>query len=495
MYNSRQLEMLEQSGIAPETMSQVTLGTVVDTNDPQQMGRVRVICPFWGDKFSTPIEDIPWATYMTPFGGNVAAGSRGPGIQQSEGGVSYGMWAIPKVGARVAIMCIDGDPQYRIYLGCVYEQFSNHTMPHGRWMYDDHPELEKSGDQKPLGPYTSREKLISPASSNFQQAFGHIGEPNYEWRTRAGDYTVSAVDTRQLDKSAGKVADDKAISHDGWVSTQGYAESRLDSKASSSYTDKNYDSPVYSWTTPGFHAFSMDDRQENCRIRIRTVGGHQIIFDDTNERIYISTAKGENWIELDEDGNIDMYTSNKLNVRAEKGINFTTDKDFRVYAKTGIHLISEADVRVQSATDTHLKVGQNLRVHAGQTLYLQADQAIHGKAGDSLFLESSSELNIRSGSELKLAGGSSVDVNAGGNFQVTAPEIHFNGPTAAMAGSAESASEEKAKFTSRVPAHEPWARTSTKDDFTHEPEFDYTNKEVNRSERGETKTRGMFWRR
>ena len=305
------------TGPVSETNDLITIGVVVDTNDPQQMGRVRVVCPMWGDNYHSPVEDLPWALYITPFGGQVQVGSRGAGIQTSEGGISYGMWAIPKLGSQVLVMCVDGDSQQRVYIGCLYDQFTPHTMPHGRWKFDDHPSLAKSSaDPKPYGPYTSMEGFIEPLAQNLREAFAFKNEPNYEWRTRAADNQVSGIDVSHINSVHGNAPDDKQIRSDKWESTQGYQASRMITQSATSASTINYESMTYSWTTPGFHAISMDDRQENCRMRFRTTGGHQIIMDDTNERIYISTAKGNNWIELDQAGNIDIFTTNKVNIRS-----------------------------------------------------------------------------------------------------------------------------------------------------------------------------------
>ena len=41
-------EILEVTD-AEESFTNITIGEVVDTNDPQQMGRVRAVCPAMGD--------------------------------------------------------------------------------------------------------------------------------------------------------------------------------------------------------------------------------------------------------------------------------------------------------------------------------------------------------------------------------------------------------------------------------------------------------------
>lgn len=493
---TQQHEIFQQGTQQSQTIPFVTLGIVVDTNDPQQMGRIRVVCSQWGDTWGSAVEDLPWAIYMSPFGGQQQQGTRGPGVQQSEGGVAYGMWAIPKVGSTVAVLCIDGNPMTRMYFGCVFDQFTPHTLPHGRFMFEDHPELEKGGtDPVPYGPYTSSEKFIQPLATNLKRAFGGVGEPNFEFRSRGADYTAARVDVSQLGQTYTKVQDDKDVKHDQWTSTQGYQVNRSDPNSKSTLTDRNYDSHVYSITTPGFHSLSMDDRQENCRIRFRTTSGHQIIMDDTNERIYIATAEGNNWIELDQDGNIDIFTSNKLNIHAKKEINMTSDETIRLYGKKGVHVKSDDEVRVDAAKDIHVKSATNVRVHSVQATYMQADGALHFKTGSSAFLEAATDVNVKGGGNLNLQSGAVTNMLAGGNIVGTGAAVHWNGPGAGSAAAAEAASEQLAFWTNRVPDHEPWARVMTKEDTSHDPEFPYDSTDVGKSERGRQINRGMYWRR
>ena len=302
MYNSTQQTKKSM-------LPMVTIGTVVSADDPQQMGRLKVVCPKWGDVFDGFVDDLPWASFISPFGGESSVGSRGPGLQESTGKVAYGFWAIPKIGAQVLVMCLDSDPAFRVYIGSMFGSLSPHTLPHGRFKYDGHPTVNTNGST-PYGPFTSTESPIEPLSSNYKQAFGP-SSANYEWQTRAGDYQVAAISPEHLNHTESAVPDDYNISDPltDWVSTQGYSITRYDE------TEK--ESKVVSITSPGFHSLSMDDRMENCRVRLRTTSGHQILLDDTNERIYISTAKGNNWIELDQDGNIDMYSANNVSIHAK----------------------------------------------------------------------------------------------------------------------------------------------------------------------------------
>lgn len=473
-----------QAGIFGEkdrnSFDNITTGVVVDTNDPQQMGRVRVLCPTLGDNENKETIDIPWALYMSPFGGTHDGLSRGPNGETSGGGVAYGMWNIPKVGAQVIIACIDGNPFIRVWLGCVYGQFAPHTMPHGRFTVQDG---DLPGDNKPEGPLANDESSIDPLYTNLKKAFGD-GSNNYEWRTRGADYSVAAIDKQIVEalQVFANMADDKDKDYDGTSYRQGYALNRTDPEEESPLTDKVYDSQVYSWTTPGFHAISMDDRPENGRMRFRSSTGHQIILDDTNERIYISTSEGNNWIELDKSGNIDIHSERRISIHASKDINFTTDETFRVHAKKGIHMYSDEEIRIHSKKDMHIRSDLNLRTHSAQQTYIESDQNMN--------LKSSTEFRVTSGSSLHLKSGNDILLTSSAN-------IHLNGPSAA---SADSADESHAFWTNRVPQHEPWSRvmmvdTDKNTGNAHVLELNYDDPLVGEQELDDLIDRGSYWRR
>ena len=316
----------------------------------------------------------------------------------------------------------------------------------------------------------------------MKQAFGAAvrddqgNKLNYERQTRAADYTASRVDVSQLGVTVSNAQDDRDITDGNWTSTQGYQVSRIDPHAPVSYTDKNYDNQVTSITSPGFHGFSMDDRQENCRMRLRTTAGHQIILDDTNERIYVSTAKGENWVEMDQNGNIDIFSTNKISVHSARTLNLTSDEQVRIYGKQGVDIRSDSYIKGSATGDINLTSNANLRVAANSGILMQAGSAI----------------NVLACGNLNLTSNGTTNMLAGGNIIGSASQIHWNGPSAEQA---EESGAQVASFTNRIPEHEPWPRGMTKADNTTEPELPYGSKDVNRVERGQRYERGYYWRR
>jgi len=546
------------------TLPTIMRAEVVNTNDPDQMGRIQVhIVSSYSDKnLKNEFNFFAWASYASPFGGMDKTGTSGPGsIGQSKntpygdastGGVAYGMWGIPKVGAHVLVCSINNDPNNLFWFACIYPDSTPHTMPHGRYST-----RTPTGDTGPDGPLTSAEQPIEPLYTNLHKAFR--GSKDYEWRTRGADYQVSGISAeRQQDN--GKVTGTESEIHDTEQQTliednnntlgqdlkyrQGYSLSRSDPTKTTDDkfhvdrymdTDNNLESSVLSFTTPGFNAISLDDRPENNRIRLRSSTGHQIIMDDTNERIYVSTSEGRNWIEMDADGHIYVYSQESISLRAEGDLNFTAGKSIRMTAATGIHVESQDEIRLHATKDLHIRTEQQLFTLSEQDMHLQSSGTIHTKAASAYHIESIADFTIK-GSNMVLDSGGNVkfnatlkasgDIESGGDIATSSNSLdghehnytqHVSGigevPKVTLSHSGGSVTTstspvlwggldpELAFWTNITPKHEPWARTFIKDpdtNLTHSAELEYDDPDVGRNMKRVVdldRTRGPLWHR
>lgn len=425
----------------------ISLGVVVDTSDPQQMGRVRVRVEAYGDTQFIDDGNLPWAVMCTPFAGMIhqTSFSRGPyESDHVDGPLAYGMFNVPKVGAIALVSCLDGDPMTRVVVGYTHVEQTVHTMPHGRYI------LSEQSDQ-PAGPVSSKETNVQPLHNNFTKAFG--GRNNFEWKTRGADRSVGGL-TQSFKSNnpdgtfASDLPDDVNVSvteSDGnkYTRTAGYQKSRL--------TPDKLDSQVYCWVTPGFHAISMDDSKDNCRMRFRTTTGHQIILDDSNERIYISTNEGANWVEMDSDGSIDIFSDTKVSIHAVGDINLRSNSSIRLDADAGIHIRSGTNVN--TTADIAINTHANVIVQSSDTTVTNTAQSFH--------IACESDINM------------------------TAQMIHQNGPEA------RSDRPEDAFVASRIPEHEPWGRVSTKGAYDRDPKYEYNSPDIGR----ENKQRNPNWHR
>lgn len=400
MYNktndiNRQLSMLHASSKRNSKLVHgVAFGKVVATDDPSQMGRIKVYCPDIDDE-RAPIDQLPWCAYISPFGGVTTDWTVGPDGEKRPGVQAYGFWAIPKIGAMVAVVHIAGDPRMRYYIGCIYEHFMNPSLPagvnrDGRLLSDDgQAQVHKnrnlgnaglnSTDKSEARTRGWYERQVADSELNSREANGDEGY---------GKSAIKNVKTVTKQDATGNIS------------------------SSSQEAGKALDSQVHCFTTPGGHYLTMSDNDEYCRVRIRTTMGHQIIMDDTNERVYISTAKGNSWIELDEDGHVNVFGS--------ESISFSTGKDFNVTAAGNINLHGKG-VNLAASSEVKITSGGNLHLFGTTTSYL--------------------------------SGGTEVHVNGAAHLVLSGAKIDLNGPPAQCAGSAGT--------PSIVPAHEPWTRPAS----------------------------------
>lgn len=333
----------------------LTIGIVKNNADPGQHGRLQVYVPAY-DAIDFKVEDLPWCTYVSPFGGVTADFKVGPERESLPGISAYGLWAIPKNSAQVLVGCIDGNPENRFWMGCIFQPEFNRTMPSG--INGIESEIDDSGVYG-KHDFTHMRTRLSEAG---------LDKDDQHFRTRGG-YERSI--SHPSNKNNNKPTDN------------GYAPKPLE-------LDKA-DSQIVSLNTPGRHALIMSDVDEHGRIRLKSTNGQQVILDDTNERIYISTGRGKNWIELDEsNGKVYIYSDSKINIRAKNDLNLYSDENVNIVAKKRLNLRSEERcVKIQAHRNIELlSTDANIKVSASRDLYLKTFDG--PKASPIIFNESCS---------------------------------------------------------------------------------------------------------
>ena len=347
-------------------------GTVMATNDPQQMGRVKVWCPAVdGEDYN--IDMIPWATYMSPFAGQVNGFPAGSGGVETEGLHSYGFWAVPKIGARVIVAMLYGNVNLRVYLGSIFSPHGNRSLPVGRVRPDVGP-----------APVSDTLDPVEPQTSHLKDQFGgNLSAPEAQTRGATERSVAQGTDNR-----------------DG---TQGYQQAVVGS---------DLDPQTYCLATPGRHALIFQDNPETGRLRLKTADGHQIIFDDANERIYMSTSHGKTWVEMDADGHVHLFGAESVSMSAGADINLSAGGNVNIAGK-----------------DVNISAAGHARISACD------DVSISGKVVN---IESTGKFNLLAAAAMFL----------------TSPGLSLNG---APAGKAECADK-----PSITPNHEPWTRPASK---------------------------------
>jgi hypothetical protein len=197
----------------------------------------------------------------------------------------------------------------------------------------------------------------------------------------------------------------------------------------------------------------MDDGDINGRnqlFRLRSAKGHQFMMNDSNNFIYLIHANGQTWIELGQEGTIDVYSTNSVNVRSQGDVNIHADQDINMYAGRNFNIKAKNNFTVEAGVSASITAQADLKLYSKATIGVKAD--------GTLALESASG---------SWAAGSGFVVSAGG--------IDFNGPAAPAVdvpkelekvlldsttfSTSKGWEVEKDKLETivpRAPTHEPW---------------------------------------
>lgn len=410
-------------------------GQVVDTSDPDQMGRCRVWVPALdGEAYN--IDQIPWADYASPFMGFTVEYPNGTASIPNKSHSAYGMWAIPKIGATVLMFFLNGNPGSRFYFASTVRLHRNRSLPDGR----NTDFFGKPGPWGDAGDGTGNLNPIQPAYDNLRTQFqNRLDAP--EAITRGGYERQVAQPKRDKDGA------------------EGYSPNAADP----SYLDPQ----TYCFVTPGRNALIMQDDPKYARLRIKTAEGHQVILDDANERIYVSTARGNSWFEMDQDGHVQVFGAQSLSFRAGKDMNFYADGNINMEANAGVNIkANNEDIKITAGGSIHLKAAKDM-LHSAcgifdmsseSSLKISAVEGIDVRAKTDLKISGDSSMHLKTGGKL-MAQGASMGLNGGSDLKASAGRIDLNGPSAGSAAlAAEAACAVVADSPVIVPGFEPWTR-------------------------------------
>ena len=391
-------------------------GQVLATDDPDQMGRVKVWIPSLdGENFN--LDELPWADYASPFGGFTVEFPAGNGSSKNDSHAAYGFWAIPKVGSTVLVFCLNANPAARCYFASTMRLHRNRSMPTGR-------NTDFNGNDGPFGDDGDE----SGALSKVQPAYDNLREQFQKKITSSQAKTRGAWER--------SVAQGK-LDKDG---KDGYAQSAVDS-----YLDPQ----TYCIVTPGRHAIIMQDDVEGSRLRFKTAEGHQIIFDDTNERIYMSTALGKSWVELDQDGHIHIFGEASISLSAGVDVNISAKNNINIEAGNAINIkADDSDIKVHTGGSFHLKSFKDIKQSACGIFDLDCEGSIK--------MTAAANMDLLSNSDLAITGASALNLKSGGDIVETGANIHLNGPDARNAEAASC--PDLATKPPIIPQYEPWTR-------------------------------------
>ena len=437
------------------------IGTVMNNVDPIRTGRLQVRI----QQFAVGPDNNPqswrWVNYLPPFYGvtekdstNVGAG-RYPGNQQS-----YGMWFTPPdIGTEVLCFFVEGDPSQGYYVGCVINNALNHMIPAiGAASFSEYvtgnktqaayfanspqlPVTEINTDNDKIdnnGEFFNQPKPVHSyqAAVFFQQGLVNDPErgPIISNAQRESPSTVYGVSTPG-----------RPIYQGGLTSTnirQKLAEGTI--------------TPEQAKVTGrlGGHTLVMDDGDldnTNALVRLRTSKGHQLMMNDSENFFYIVHANGQTWIELGQEGTVDIFSTNSVNVRTRGTINLHADKDINMFAGGNINMKSNAATNIGAVTTLSMASQGDMTLYSQTTVGVRSD--------GTLALQSQSGGSWSGGSGLKFQA-SRIDLNGGGAASVAIPRLYpkttLNDTTFDNSTGWQVKPNGLESIVTRAPTHEPY---------------------------------------
>ena len=433
------------------------VGEVVNNIDPTRSGRLQVYI----EQFAGPNKDDKslWRTvsYCPPFygatpksGTSANTGTYAPGNQQS-----YGMWFTPPdLGVQVLCFFVAGDPNQGYYVGCILEQGINRMIP----AIGSTTSFETQNTNQTTY-FGNSKRLPVTEINNENQKINESGQ-FFDQQKPVHSYVAAVLFQQGLieDTVRGSIASSaqrESPSGCYGISTPGRAiyQGGLGDAGATDQVAGQKLADVAVIGRRGGHTLVMDDGDiegKDSLVRIRTAKGHQITMSDDGNCFYITHANGQTWLELGQEGTVDVFSTNSVNVRTEGEINLHADQDINMWAGGKINMKSIKGTEIQSNDQI------NVATKAGITLFSEAKIGV--KANGSLALVSNtgtwngkSSLSFAADA-IDLNGGPRLPVDApAGLTTYTMPSTQFNNSTGwqVVADGLES-------ICTRAPTHEPW---------------------------------------
>ena len=415
-------DLFQPSGRMPALFG-VFMGFVKDTTDIQRNGRIKVWISELG---SSPEDPNGWVTasYCSPFAGatNVETNSKANFESFDGTQTSYGMWMIPPdINNQVLVMFISGDSSRGIWIGCLYGQYMNNMIPGMAASISNH---QYSGKYVPVAEYNKQDSTITQPDRTFKP----YEKTKFEGLGNQGLIT---------DRSRGVTSSSarrEAPSNVFGIITPGPV---IDSSASPDKIRRK-----------GGSAFIMDDGTGTEYVQLTTKTGAQIKLDETNGFVYLINRDGTAWIQMDQQGNIDIFGAADISMRAQRDLNIRADRNVNIEAGQNIFMKAAKDTTEETTTFTYdvtnvpkkktipvwnykgegkgqggnivMQALNNWQSTTKNTAYLTVtENNMNVKIGNSLVLTTvngGQDYNAKQG--IKLTSSAAIDIAAKGNIRV-----------------------------------------------------------------------------
>ena len=415
------------------------IGIVKNNLDPTRSGRLQVWIPDLGG-----VEDnqLNWRTvsYSSPYMGYTTKQQKSTDPLDynntfESASHSYGMWMVPPdLGVHVIVLFIAGDPLRGYWISCVNPNLSHHMIP---GLAGSPNAVGNKGAPAPVVEFNEnvKEYVTNPAFYNLSKPIHKI---------QAEILKVQGLDQDPIRGAISSSSQRETPSHVFGISTPGRA---LNDPAD----DLNYITKLNSDTLPpeyfkvtgrkGGHTFVMDDGAtlgQDQLIRLRTAKGHQILMHDSSNNLYIAHADGTSWVELTNDGRVNVYSQGAFSVRSESEIN----------------LHSDTNININATNNINLKAGNKIQAESVRTTLLTG----------SLGVETSGDAEFKTGGRFNVETGAGMSLKVAATYALEAQTILNNSGGTVGVGQIKGfviANKDLNTIVTVAPTHEPFYRGVT----------------------------------
>jgi hypothetical protein len=412
----------------------------------------------------------------------------------------------PDPGNTVVIIFIDGDPKRGYWIGCVPDENMDFMVPglaatgavvEGAYTTD----LGDSADRVPVAEYNKTlSENSTPADSttllkpthpfaDVLNAQGLLlddirGITTSSARRESPSMVFGISTPGPLDKNGqtGNYGKDEHIVVGAPVSRLGGTTFVMDDG-----DDKFLRKTTASEGPPDYASVEEGETDgdttlpHNELFRIRTRTGHQILFHNTEDLIYITNARGTAWIELTSDGKIDIFAQDSISLRTANDFNFYADRDINMEAGRNFNLKVAERHQTEVGMDKICIVNGNVAIQVDGT----HDEQI---AGTAQLTVTGGDFNLNTSGGNNLTSGGDMQIMAA-NTAIDGGDINLNSGKAGEAGTAtppdplptidnptEVDGETITSIMARIPTTEPYPHHENLDGTMFKP--DATDREA-----------------
>jgi hypothetical protein len=434
------------------------IGKIKNNVDPARWGRLQVFIPQLG---GIETDSKAWWTvnYASPFFGATSIQNSTENNWESVAH-TYGMWyTVPDVDNFVLVMFVNGDPDQGYWFACLPNQFGHHMVP----AMASSTNIDVNNIQDPQLQAIAANGAALPVAEfneNLEEidwsTFTERAKPLHEFQARI--LVNQGLDRIALTSSRGII-----FSTTQRESPSGVFGVSTPGRIINQSTVFSPDLPKYvaGTTRTGGHSFVMDDGDiegANSLVRLRTSKGHQILFDDSNDIVYVINSQGTTWLEMTGSGHVNVYAGDSLNIRTGGDINLHADQDININANGSFNVLAKQNIKMQS---------NDIAVSSKSSTVIYGNELGLGSSGE-LNISASGTAGFTVGGVLKLQGDKLL-LNSGAGETVAEPADitqYKHAETKPDSNQQWQVEDGQLQSASRiVPTHEPWPRTSGTIDY------------------------------